>query len=759
MKKFVFLLFLVGAQIWVYGQNGAPQSINFQGVAIDKNGIPVPGMDELGTPLPNKSIRVRFSVLNGSTQGIAVFKEEHLTQTDEFGRFNLAIGRGDNVSGSFSGINWGENTHFLKVEIDLTGIGTDYRLASVQEFLSVPYALYAEAAKSNPNDHDRDSTNELQLLQLTGNLLEISSGNAVTLPDDNDQQVLSITGSTLSISNGNSVAIPDQQTLSITGSSLSISNGNSIQLPPDSDQQSLALAGTTLSISNGNSVVLPPNTDEQVLSVSGNALTISNGNTVTLPDAQTLSIAANTLSISNGNSVSLPIDSDQQNLILTGNNLSISNGNSVALPANTDHQTLSVQGNVLSISNGNSITLPTDNDRDSTNELQELTLNGDTLRLSKSLGYSVLPAFDRDTTNELQLLQVTKDHLKLSKGNQIPLDAILNPAPEFTHIEYAAGRYSNYSEAFVPGPLHVGNVGNILSEIVSLDGINGYFLSRGGTNVQSFVLVKVHFPTKTLSLVAGGGVGMTNGMGATAGFNGTLAYNNSLILKDNGDFLIGFSNVIKKVTPNGNVTDFLMMGNILVTNDVINGIYLGRSGDVIITTNYGRIYKSTDSGIFSTVKSTGGIAFENYGNGAVGTFDSTGSYALNTLGYIQSMVYSNFDSCYYVLVVNTANNSLVYRIVGDWLGFEPVGSFFDGWTTSVDGNQFNGTILAQEIRFSQGSIHEKDLYFVEGFNGKIRKLDLEHKTIRTLYRHPAIRGCSIIGTKVYLWGNILAELK
>jgi hypothetical protein len=737
MKKFVFLLFLVGAQIWVYGQNGAPQSINFQGVAIDKNGIPVPGMDELGTPLPNKSIRVRFSVLNGSTQGIAVFKEEHLTQTDEFGRFNLAIGRGENVSGSFPAINWGENTHFLKVEIDLTGIGTDYRLASVQEFLSVPYALYAEAAKSNPNDHDRDSTNELQLLQLTGNLLEISSGNSVTLPDDNDQQVLSITGSTLSISNGNSVAIPDQQTLSITGSSLSISNGNSIQLPPDSDQQSLTLAGTSLSISNGNSVVLPPNTDEQVLSVSGNALTISNGNTITLPDAQTLSIAANTLSISNGNSV--------------------------ALPANTDHQTLSVQGNVLSISNGNSITLPTDNDRDSTNELQELTLNGDTLRLSKSIGYSVLPALDRDTTNELQLLQVTKGHLKLSKGNQIPLDAIVNPAPEFTHIEYAAGRYSNYSAAFVPGPLHVGNVGQIVSEIVSLDGINGYFLSRAVPNAQSFVLVKVHFPTKTLSLLAGGGVGMTNGTGATAGFNGELAYNNPLILKSNGEFLIGFSNVIKKVTPNGNVSDYLLMGNTLVITpasvDAINGIYHGRSGDVIITTNFGRIYKYTDSGILSTVKSTFGIAFENYGNGAVGTFDSTGSYALNSLSHIQSLVYSNFDSCYYVLVQNTANNCLVYRIVGDWLGFEPVGSFFDGWTTSVDGNQFNGTILAQESRFSQGLIHEKDLYFVEGVNGKIRKLDLEHKTVKTLYRHPAIRGCSIIGTKVYLWGDILAELK
>jgi hypothetical protein len=751
MKKFVFLLFLVGAQIWVYGQNGAPQSINFQGVAIDKNGIPVPGMDELGTPLPNKSIRVRFSVLNGSTQGIAVFKEEHLTQTDEFGRFNLAIGRGDNVSGTFSGINWGENTHFLKVEIDLTGIGTDYRLASVQEFLSVPYALYAEAAKSNPNDHDRDSTNELQLLQLTGNLLEISSGNAVTLPDDNDQQVLSITGSTLSISNGNSVAIPDQQTLSIAGSSLSISNGNSIQLPPDSDQQSLALAGTSLSISNGNSVVLPPNTDEQVLSVSGNALTISNGNTITLPDAQTLSIAANTLSISNGNSVSLPIDSDQQNLILTGNNLSISNGNSVALPANTDHQTLSVQGNVLSISNGNSITLPTYNDRDSTNELQELTLNGDTLRLSKSLGYSVLPAFDRDTTNELQLLQVTKDHLKLSKGNQIPLDAILNPAPEFTHIEYAAGRYNNASQIFSPGPFHVGNVGDIISDIISFDTINGYFLSRLNTNGTSYVIGKVNFNSKALSFAAGGASGLTNGTGSSAGLNGLLAYKNPLIKGPNGVMLIAFKNAIKAVTQTGLVTDYLPQFSFVN----IEGIYNGANNEIIIVENT-RILRIQSNGTIISV------AYQLPTPGLNGIADSTGYMPINGLYEVSNLVYNPTDNHYYAFSNNLSWIRCLIRIKADWTGFQSVGFNMDFNFSSFDGNYFNGTVNLGNwsLKFLQNNGNNNILYFIEGDNmGKVRRINLNTRTLTTHFYHPAIKGISKIGNKYYVTGLFLAELK
>lgn len=750
MKKFVFLLFLVGAQIWVYGQNGAPQSINFQGVAIDKNGIPVPGMDELGTPLPNKSIRVRFSVLNGSTQGIAVFKEEHLTQTDEFGRFNLAIGRGDNVSGSFPAINWGENTHFLKVEIDLTGIGTDYRLASVQEFLSVPYALYAEAAKSNPNDHDRDSTNELQLLQLTGNLLEISSGNSVTLPDDNDQQVLSITGSTLSISNGNSVAIPDQQILSIAGSSLSISNGNSIQLPPDSDQQSLTLAGTSLSISNGNSVVLPPNTDEQVLSVSGNALTISNGNTVTLPDAQTLSIAANTLSISNGNSVSLPVDSDQQNLILTGNNLSISNGNSVALPANTDHQTLSFQGNVLSISNGNSISLPTDNDRDSTNELQELTLNGDTLRLSKSIGYSVLPAFDRDTTNELQLLQVTKDHLKLSKGNQIPLDAILNPAPEFTHIEYAAGRYNNASQIFSPGPFHVGNVGDVISDIISFDTINGYFLSRINTGGTSYVIGKVNFNSKALSFVAGGASGLTNGTGSSAGLNGLLAYKNPLIKGPNGVMLIAFKNAIKTVTQTGVVSDYLPQLSFLN----IQGIYNGANNEIIIV----------EPNLIRRIQSNGTvliIAAQQQSPNFLGIADSTGYFPI-PVPELSNLVYNSTDNHYYAFSNNLGWHRCLIRIKADWTGFQSVGFNMDFNFSSFDGNYFNGTVNLGNwsLKFLQNNGNNNILYFIEGDNmGKVRRINLNTRTLTTHFYHPSIKGISKIGNKYYVTGLFLAELK
>lgn len=304
MKKlFTLIVVLIGLQS--VAQNIPPQAINFQGVAIDKNGIPVPGMDELGNPIQNSAIRVRFSILTGTATGTITYQEEHLTTTDEFGRFNLEIGRGTATNGVFSAINWGGDKHFLQVEVDLSALGTNYTLASVQEFLSVPYALYAKTAGST-GDGDTDPTNEIQTLSLTGNLLEISGGNSVTLPANTDSQTLSIVGSTLTISGGNSVVIPDAQTLSLNGTALSISNGNSVNLPANTDNQTLSLTGNTLSILNGNSVTLPTSLDNdstnelQNLALNGNVLSISGGNSVSLSGTQGSTTSSMTMNCVDG---------------------------------------------------------------------------------------------------------------------------------------------------------------------------------------------------------------------------------------------------------------------------------------------------------------------------------------------------------------------------------------------------------------------------------------------------------------------------
>ncbi|MBK9329410.1 MAG: hypothetical protein IPM95_08890 [Sphingobacteriales bacterium] len=168
MKKLCLYLIAVTFVTIVYAQT--PQAVNYQAVARDNS----------GTPLANTALGVKISILSGSSSGTLVYSESFADTTNQLGLFNIEIGRGSVLSGTFASINWGVNTYFAKVEIDPSG-GTTYQLLGTSQLLSVPYALYAENVK-NKNDADADSTNELQTLGIAGNTLSISKGNSITLP-------------------------------------------------------------------------------------------------------------------------------------------------------------------------------------------------------------------------------------------------------------------------------------------------------------------------------------------------------------------------------------------------------------------------------------------------------------------------------------------------------------------------------------------------------------------------------------------------
>jgi hypothetical protein len=123
-----------------------PQGVNYQAVAVDANGKEIVGVDAKGQVIPNREISVRFSILNSTNQ--ALYVEQHTTNTDANGLFNLVIGFGNPSGGllsEFSDIDWGAGTHFLRVEMDING-GNDFVNMGTQQLLSVPYALYAETA-------------------------------------------------------------------------------------------------------------------------------------------------------------------------------------------------------------------------------------------------------------------------------------------------------------------------------------------------------------------------------------------------------------------------------------------------------------------------------------------------------------------------------------------------------------------------------------------------------------------------------------
>ena len=113
----------------------APQAFNYQGVARDLS----------GTPLPNQTIGLRMSILENSPNGTEVYQETHNATTTDLGLFSLQIGNGNVTIGVFEDIDWGSGSRFLQIEIDENG-GSNFQLIGTSELLSVPYALFAENA-------------------------------------------------------------------------------------------------------------------------------------------------------------------------------------------------------------------------------------------------------------------------------------------------------------------------------------------------------------------------------------------------------------------------------------------------------------------------------------------------------------------------------------------------------------------------------------------------------------------------------------
>ena len=128
MKKAIFFIFSIFAVSNLFAQNNG---FNYKALIANN-----------GSVLISQPINIRFTILeNGTT---SVYQETQNTSTDANGIVSVNIGEGTVVSGNFPHINWADNPHFLKVEINT---GSGYQDFGTTEFKYVPYAKYAESAE------------------------------------------------------------------------------------------------------------------------------------------------------------------------------------------------------------------------------------------------------------------------------------------------------------------------------------------------------------------------------------------------------------------------------------------------------------------------------------------------------------------------------------------------------------------------------------------------------------------------------------
>ncbi len=303
----IFLLLVAG--LVSYAQT--PDAFKYQAILRDAS----------GQIIINKQVNILMSIREGTPNGAVLFSEEHLITTNQVGLINLEIGRGSNQVGAMNAIDWGANTHFLRVDIDENG-GTNFILLGASELLSVPYAFYAKDVENK------------QDLDLVGDTLRITGNNSATdidlgpyLSNTDDQHIY--------LDNAN--LILERQTTNDT-----------INLGPIITQVNT----NTLDITNMKVQVLADS------AAIANHLAADNDTSAT-NEIQDLSLSGDTLRIT-GNPGSTGIDMTQ---------------------FKDSAQTLSLinlgDDRIIDISGGNSITVNVaDQDADTTNEIQTLNLTG-----------------------------------------------------------------------------------------------------------------------------------------------------------------------------------------------------------------------------------------------------------------------------------------------------------------------------------------------------------------------------------------------
>jgi hypothetical protein len=128
------LLLLIG--ISAFAQ--LPNKFNFQGIVRNSSGVAV----------SNQAVQIKISILDATATGSLLYQERHSVTTNQFGLYNVAIGGGTILSGSFNSINWGFQDKYIRTELS-TNNGITFSTLGTSQLLAVPYAMYAGTA-NNP---------------------------------------------------------------------------------------------------------------------------------------------------------------------------------------------------------------------------------------------------------------------------------------------------------------------------------------------------------------------------------------------------------------------------------------------------------------------------------------------------------------------------------------------------------------------------------------------------------------------------------
>ena len=245
-----------------------PQAFNYQAVVRHEGGAIISG----------QWVKLRISITQGSGGGTAVYTETHHVETNQYGLVNLAIGKGEQLAGAFSEIEWGEAAHFLKIELDPQG-GNNFIEMGAAELLSVPYALFARAAAEGAvlyaagtgiSITEDDAGNFIISNTAPDQIVSITGGGGTAVSGTYPNFVVSSSGEGVAYSAGSGIDISLENVISNTAPGIAYSAGEGLSLTGTTFANTAPginyTGGTGISVSGTTITNTAPN---QVVSLTG----------------------------------------------------------------------------------------------------------------------------------------------------------------------------------------------------------------------------------------------------------------------------------------------------------------------------------------------------------------------------------------------------------------------------------------------------------------------------------------------------------
>jgi hypothetical protein len=381
----------------------APLSFTYQAVVRNSSGRLV----------SNATVGVKISIVRDSATGQVVYSGVQTPRTNANGLFTLVIGDSQN---GIDTITWRNGPYFLKSEVDPNG-GSNYTLTSVQQMLSVPYALHAHTV-----DNVIGGVNfiERQVLSMNGDTVFLTGGSYVVLPPSFSGDYNDLTNKPTIPTNVSafyndagyltSATLTETQVLSIRHDTVFLTGGSFVKLP----------AGFS---GNYNDLTNKPTNVSAFYNDSGYLTS------ATLTETQVLSIRHDTVFLTGGSFVKLPAGfsgnyndlTNKPTIPTVPTNVSAFTNDAGYLTSYTETQVLSIRHDTVFLTGGSFVKLPagfSGNYNDLTNKPTIPTVPTNVSAFTNDAGY-----LTNATLTETQVLSISHDTVFLTGGSFVKLPA------------------------------------------------------------------------------------------------------------------------------------------------------------------------------------------------------------------------------------------------------------------------------------------------------------------------------------------------